>query len=139
MYLARLWYADHLNEPIRQILRASALPAVEHLGAVSRAIEGPLRSRGPIGRLACLALEDSVGVIENLKSTTVATFERASLLGRLGVRSGQRRFVAFLNAYERDSIAFVMTAWLSTSTSPRTGIFGNGSASIPSCYRLCAS
>ncbi len=100
-YLARLWYAEKLNEPIRQILRASAVPAVQHLGAVSGVVGEILRSRGPIGRLACLALEDSMGAIENLKSRTVAAFERPSLLSRLGVRDGQRRFVAFLNAYER--------------------------------------
>jgi hypothetical protein len=34
-------------------------------------------------------------------SATVAAFERPSLLSGLDVRDGQRRFVAFLNAYER--------------------------------------
>ena len=99
-YLARLWYPEQLNEPIRQILRASAVPAVQHLGVVSGAVEEVLRSRSPIGRLACLALEDSVGTIENLKSATLAAL-RPSLLSRLEVRDSQRRFVAFLNAYER--------------------------------------
>lgn len=100
-YLARLWYAEQLNEPIRQILRGSVVPAVQHLGVVSRAVGEILRSHSPIGGLACLALEDSVRTIENLESTTVVAFERPSLLSRLGVRGGQRRFVAFLNAYER--------------------------------------
>lgn len=100
-YLARLWYAEQLNEPIRQILCGSAVPAVQHLGVVSGAVGQILRSGSPIGPLACLALEDSVGTIENLKSKTVATFDRRSLLSRLRVQDGQRRFVAFLNAYER--------------------------------------
>lgn len=105
-YLAPLWYAERLNEPIRQILRASAVPAVQHLGIVSGAVGEILRSRSPIGRLACLALEDSIGAIENLKSMTLAAFEHPSLLSRLGVRDGQRRFVAFLNAYERGAYRF---------------------------------
>jgi hypothetical protein len=54
-----------------------------------------------VGHLARLALEDAVGSIENVMSMTVAALDRPSLLSRLGVREGQRRFVAFLNAYER--------------------------------------
>ena len=101
VYLARLWYAEQLNEPIRQILRGSAIQAVENLGVVSQAVGEILRAQSPIGRLASLALEDSLGTIENLKSTTIATFERPSLPSRLELRDGQRQFVAFLNAYER--------------------------------------
>jgi hypothetical protein len=100
-YLALLWRAEQLNEPVRQILRASAVPAVQNLGVVAREVGQILRSRGPSGELAYLALEDSLGSIESLMSATVAAFEHPSLLSRLCIRDGQRRFVAFLNAYER--------------------------------------
>jgi hypothetical protein len=48
-YLVLLWHAEQLNEPVRQILRASAVPAVQNLGAVTREVGQILRSRGPIG------------------------------------------------------------------------------------------
>ena len=100
-YLTRLGYAELINEPLRQVLHASAIPAASHRSTVSRAVEDLLARTGEIGRLARLALEDATTTVEQSQIKATDAFEKRGLLKRLRVRDSQRRLAAFLNSYER--------------------------------------
>ena len=115
VYLLWLWYAEQQTEPIRQILRASAGPAVENLQIVSNKICDNLRkSHEKLGYVASYGLGKCMANVGNLKHRTSNTLEHPSFLGRLRFRVAQREFADFLNAYE-GSITYVRDCGIACS------------------------
>ncbi len=100
IYLARLWYAERIKEPLRQLLRSSAIKAAEHLDSLSNKVERVLDSRCPIGRLASLALADRRSTMQRLRGEVVQALENQRGFSGLGIGKIELRLVAFLNAYE---------------------------------------
>ncbi|MGE3298127.1 MAG: hypothetical protein AB7I68_12360 [Porticoccaceae bacterium] len=101
LYLLRLWHAESRNEPLRQLLRLSALPAISHCLQLRRAAGELLAQQGPTGRIAQIGLEDGAQDIDRSRTQITKLLETPSLISRLRTTANQRAFVALLNTYER--------------------------------------
>ncbi len=100
-YLGWLWHAEQVTEPLRQLFRAVGAPAAGHRQQLSRAVEEVLAGHGEIGRLARTALEEMRSSVEGAQTRVTSTLEGRGVLARLRARESQRRFVVFLETYER--------------------------------------